>query len=182
MQDRGHLIEVAGDGREAIAFTQQKRYDVILMDVQMPGMNGFEATAVIRAAERATSVIRRNGPEDASHEPDSVLVPPRVPIIAMTAHALKGVREHCLAAGMDGYLSKPINGHELITLVEALAARAQAVTAGPPADAAARPAAGIIFDADLALQRCLNKPRLVAEMIQCFLADADSLLPQMRQR
>ena len=88
LQDRGHVVEIAGDGQEAIYLTEQNRYDVILMDVQMPGMNGLEATAAIRKREDGGS---------------------RVPIIAMTAHAMKGDRERCLAAGMDGYLSKPID-------------------------------------------------------------------------
>ena len=78
LQDRGHLVEIAGDGQEAIDLTEQNRYDVILMDVQMPGMNGLEATAAIRKRENGGS---------------------RVPIIAMTAHAMKGDRERCLAAG-----------------------------------------------------------------------------------
>ena len=103
LQDRGHLVEIAGDGQEAICLTEQNRYDVILMDVQMPGMNGLEATAAIRKREDGSS---------------------RVPIIAMTAHAMKGDREQCLAAGMDGYLSKPIDAHEMIALVESLAAGA----------------------------------------------------------
>ena len=77
---------------------------MILMDVQMPGMNGLEATAAIRTSARG--------------EPAAA-----VPIIAMTAHAMKGDRERCLAAGMDGYLSKPIDGHEMIALVERLADR-----------------------------------------------------------
>ena len=101
LQDRGHIVEIAGDGREAICLTEQNRYDVILMDVQMPGMDGLEATAAIRKREDGGS---------------------RVPIIAMTAHAMKGDRERCLAAGMDGYLSKPIDAHEMIALVETLAA------------------------------------------------------------
>ena len=91
--------------------TEQNRYDVILMDVQMPGMNGLEATAAIRKREDGGS---------------------RVPIIAMTAHAMKGDRERCLAAGMDGYLSKPIDAHEMIALVESLAARRQRLTLARP--------------------------------------------------
>jgi signal transduction histidine kinase/ActR/RegA family two-component response regulator len=100
LQDRGHVVEIAGDGQEAVCLTEQNRYDVILMDVQMPGMNGLEATAAIRKREDGGR---------------------RVPIIAMTAHAMKGDRDRCLAAGMDGYLSKPVNAQEMIGLVESLA-------------------------------------------------------------
>jgi PAS domain S-box-containing protein len=85
LEDRGHLVEIAGDGRQAVRLTERNSYDVILMDVQMPGMNGLETTAAIRKREDGGS---------------------RVPIIAMTAHAMKGDREQCLAAGMDGYVSK----------------------------------------------------------------------------
>ena len=109
LQDRGHTVDIAGDGQQAIAMTQQNRYDVILMDVQMPGMDGLEATAAIRAGETEGK---------------------RTPIIAMTAHAMKGDRERCLAAGMDGYLSKPIDAREMIALVESLAAGAAAAAAG----------------------------------------------------
>jgi PAS domain S-box-containing protein len=100
LQDRGHVVEIACDGHEAIALAERNRYDVILMDVQMPGMGGLEATTAIRRRENSNS---------------------RVPIIAMTAHAMKGDREVCLAAGMDGYLSKPVHSQELIGLVESLA-------------------------------------------------------------
>ena len=100
--DRGHTVEIAGNGLEAISLTDRNRYDVILMDVQMPEMNGLEAAAAIRK--------RHSGG-------------PQPPIIAMTAYAQKGDRERCLAAGMDAYISKPIQREELIDTVERLAGR-----------------------------------------------------------
>jgi PAS domain S-box-containing protein len=164
LQDRGHVVEIAGDGWEALRLTEQNRYDVILMDVQMPGMDGLEATAAIRKREDGGS---------------------RVPIIAMTAHAMKGDREKCLAAGMDGYLSKPIDAHEMISLVETLAAGSPSVAAGavsspPTPPQAAGPSATPAFDPELALKRCLDKRGLLQQMISFFFKDADSLLPQMR--
>jgi CheY-like chemotaxis protein/HPt (histidine-containing phosphotransfer) domain-containing protein len=99
LRERGHRVEIAGDGQEAIYLAGEHRYDVILMDVQMPEMDGLEATAVIRS---------REGGAD------------RVPIVALTAHSMKSDRERCLAAGMDAYLSKPIKREELIETVERL--------------------------------------------------------------
>jgi two-component system, sensor histidine kinase and response regulator len=93
LEKRGHRGEVAGNGREALAALEKARFDLVLMDVQMPEMDGFEATAAIREREKG------NG----SHQP----------IIALTAHAMKGDREKCLVAGMDGYLTKPIRAEEL---------------------------------------------------------------------
>jgi CheY-like chemotaxis protein len=164
LEDRGHLVEIAGNGQEAVSLTEQNSYDVILMDVQMPEMNGLEATAAIR---------RR---EDGSR---------RVPIIAMTAHAMKGDRERCLAAGMDDYLSKPIDAHETIALVErvaavAAAANADAVPTTPGPAEAATPPTSAVFDPELALTRCLNEPDLLRQMIAYFFKDADTCLPQMR--
>jgi CheY-like chemotaxis protein/HPt (histidine-containing phosphotransfer) domain-containing protein len=153
LQGRGQLVEIAGDGQEAIRLTEQDRYDVILMDVQMPEMDGLEATAAIRKREDGGS---------------------RVPIIAMTAHAMKGDRERCLAAGMDGYLSKPIDAQEMIALVESLAAAGTI-----PVETAARPPAADVFDPELALKRCYNSQKLVGQMIECFFTDAENLLPQM---
>ncbi len=151
LQDRGHLVEIAGDGQEAVYLTEQNRYDVILMDVQMPGMNGLEATAAIRC--------RDDGGK-------------RVPIIAMTAHAMRGDREHCLAVGMDGYLSKPVNAHEMIGLVESLACGAAPVTqlaAAPPGLAETSPqATAVVFNPDEAPAHCFNSTDMVREMIQCF--------------
>jgi PAS domain S-box-containing protein len=98
---RGHEVQIAENGAQAIDLLQTLTFDVILMDVQMPIMDGFEATAAIRRGE----------PPGAR----------RLPIIAMTAYAMKGDQERCLAAGMDAYLSKPVSSRELIELVERLA-------------------------------------------------------------
>jgi PAS domain S-box-containing protein len=106
LRDRGHLVEIAEDGGQAIDLSGQNRYDVILMDVEMPGLNGLEAAAAIRKRE-------------AGHR--------HVPIIAMTANAMKDDRDRCLAAGMDGYLAKPIDRREMIALVEYLAGGGAAV-------------------------------------------------------
>ena len=160
LQERGHRVEIAGDGYQALRMTQESRYDAILMDVQMPGMDGLETAAAIRARENSDA---------------------RIPIIAMTAHAMKGDRDRCLAAGMDGYLSKPIDGCEVIAVVESLAARpaVDGVTPLAPIEPMRSPTAGV-FDPELALKRCLEKRNLLQEMISFFFKDADSFLPQIR--
>jgi signal transduction histidine kinase/ligand-binding sensor domain-containing protein/DNA-binding response OmpR family regulator len=99
MEKRGHKVVVAGDGREALEALENDRFDLVVMDVQMPDVDGFEATAAIRTMEKDTGE--------------------HIPIIAMTAHAMKGDRERCLAAGMDGYVSKPIRAQELFAEIEA---------------------------------------------------------------
>jgi PAS domain S-box-containing protein len=98
---RGHSVVTVGNGREAIAALADGAIDLVLMDVQMPEMDGLEATAVIRTLEKVTGA--------------------HVPIIALTAHAMTGDREACLAAGTDGYLSKPVNANDLFALIEELA-------------------------------------------------------------
>ena len=95
---RGHQVTVVSTGREAFEALQAGAFALVLMDVQMPDMDGFEATAAIREWERGTG----------GH----------VRIVAMTAHAMKGDRERCLAAGMDGYLTKPIDQRSLYAVVE----------------------------------------------------------------
>lgn len=97
LERRGHRVNIAHNGREAIDLHEREPYDIILMDVQMPTMDGLQATAVIRSLG-----------DDLSH----------VPIIAMTAHAMRGDRERCLAAGMTSYISKPIDANQLVKLVE----------------------------------------------------------------
>lgn len=98
LRKAGYLIVTANNGREAVKAEAEEKFDLVLMDVQMPEMDGFEATAEIRLREKLTG----------GH----------VPIIAITAHALQGYEARCIAAGMDGYISKPIRIRDLIALVE----------------------------------------------------------------
>jgi signal transduction histidine kinase/CheY-like chemotaxis protein len=98
LEKRGHYVVVAANGREALEALQKESFDLVFMDVQMPEMDGLEATAAIREKEKGTGVHR--------------------PIIALTAHAMKGDRERCLASGMDGYLTKPIRPQELDEILE----------------------------------------------------------------
>ena len=111
-----HDVTVATDGRQAVNLVEQQTFDVVLMDVQMPVMDGLEATRVIRARERNTDR--------------------HVPIVAMTAHAMKGDRERCLAAGMDHYVSKPIRAARLFETLAAATTDGAAGAGGPPGDGA----------------------------------------------
>jgi len=97
LEKQGHTVTLAENGIQAVAITEKQEFDLILMDIQMPEMGGLDATAIIRQRERG----KRN-----------------TPIIAMTAYALHGDRERCLAAGMDEYLSKPIRAHQLKDMVD----------------------------------------------------------------
>ncbi len=103
LEKQGHSLVIASNGLEAVEAFEAEEFDVVLMDVQMPQMGGFEATAVIREKER-----NRAG---------------RIPIIALTAHAMKGDRERCLDAGMDDYVSKPIQAKELFETIDRVVAR-----------------------------------------------------------
>jgi two-component system sensor histidine kinase/response regulator len=100
LEQRGHTVVVANNGLEALARLETATFDVVLMDVQMPEMDGFEATRAIREKEQAGGS--------------------RLPILALTAHAMKGDKERCLAAGMDGYISKPLQITELFAAIERL--------------------------------------------------------------
>jgi signal transduction histidine kinase/CheY-like chemotaxis protein/HPt (histidine-containing phosphotransfer) domain-containing protein len=151
LERRGHRVVIAGNGREAIEAVRRQSFDVVLMDVQMPEMGGFEATAAIRALQQ------QNGS--------------RTPIVAMTAHAMKGDRERCLAAGMDEYLTKPLDPKQLCHVVEQMAAgRAPAV----PDE---KPAAAISLQV---LARVGGDRELLAEISRLFVDDAPRHLDQIR--
>jgi CheY-like chemotaxis protein len=135
LRKRGHDVTVVGDGRAAVNAVADGFYDVVLMDVQMPEMDGFEATAEIRAREKATGGHQR--------------------IVAMTAHAMSGDRDRCLQAGMDGYISKPLDTRLLCTVVE----QEQVAPQTP------------VFERDAALERLGGDSQRLSDVIQLFLVD-----------
>jgi CheY-like chemotaxis protein len=98
LEKRGHRVVTTANGREALAALDKEMYDLVLMDVQMPEMDGLEATRTIRRLEQGTALHQQ--------------------IIALTAHAMTGDRERCLEAGMDGYLTKPLRPQELDQMLE----------------------------------------------------------------
>ena len=151
LERRGHKVTIAANGREAVAAVAAQPFDVVLMDVQMPEMGGFEATAAIRALPTAANRSR-------------------VPIIAMTAHAMKGDRERCLAAGMDEYLTKPLDPRHLCALVEEMA---DGHAAAPRDDLSAIPME--------VLARVGGDRELLAEISRLFVDDAPRHLEKIRQ-
>lgn len=151
LEKRGHSVVVAGNGREALETLSREPVDIVLMDVQMPEMDGFEATRRIRERERTTGE--------------------HLPIIAMTAHAMKGDRERCLAEGMDGYISKPLRPGELYESVESLAAASR-----EPDSAAARP-----FDEAMALRGVGGDRELLGEVIDVFFEECARLTAELAE-
>ncbi|MCC6139479.1 MAG: response regulator [Nitrospira sp.] len=163
----GHRVDVAEHGLQAVEATAHTPYDVVLMDCQMPVMDGFSATGAIRERERSSDSARR------------------LPIIALTAHAVEGDRERCLSAGMDDYLTKPFTLRQLQDLLarwhpaqDALPDRLhEPERTVPPIDAAIDTAA---WDAIRALQRP-DRPNLLHKTITLYLAHSQSLLDQLQQ-
>jgi CheY-like chemotaxis protein len=155
LKKRGHILKAVENGREAVAAVNAHAgapFDVVLMDLQMPEMGGFEAPREIRDHE---------GQRDR-----------RLPIIALTAHAMQGDRARCLEAGMDAYLPKPIDVDELIATVE----RYGAGDATAPVPAIAQEANEAIFDERAALSYTGGDRRLLKEVVQLFRADYPSSL------
>jgi PAS domain S-box-containing protein len=160
LEKQGHTVAVARNGRETLEALEKapgSGFDVVLMDVQMPEMDGFEATAAIRQKEKATGK--------------------HLPIVAMTAHALKGDRERCLAAGMDDYLAKPIQAKELLAAVEGAVPPAVESRQGVPTE----PRPEEIFDRAAALARVDGDAKLLEELAGLFLADSARLLSTVEE-
>ena len=168
----GHQTLVANNGVEAVDLWQREPFDVILMDMQMPEMNGYEATAAIRSKEQGTGR--------------------RIPIVAMTAEAMKGDREHCLEAGMDDYISKPFEPESLYRVIAAVPAEACAAAGMLVAEAVSRPAAAPakasepsnndgLIDWELARKNTGNDAALLKDLVQIFLAECPHMLAEIRQ-
>jgi PAS domain S-box-containing protein len=155
LEKDGHTVETALNGQEALTALAAQPFDVVLMDVQMPVMDGFEATAHIREAERATGR--------------------HVPIIAMTAHAMKGDRDRCLCAGMDGYVTKPIRAEELC---RALADFAPA-TASSPLPISESPVV-VLPDKAALLARVGGREDRLRSIVRVFQDESSRLVAEMQ--
>jgi signal transduction histidine kinase/CheY-like chemotaxis protein/HPt (histidine-containing phosphotransfer) domain-containing protein len=151
LEKQGHTVVVAGDGQAAVAAVAQQRFDVVLMDVQMPVLDGLEATAALRAQEQTTGT--------------------HLPILALTAHAMQSDAERCLAAGMDGYLAKPIKPAALLAALDELLGDA---TAPPP------PRSVPPLDLAQALDTVDGEKALLEDMAAVFLTDAPAWLDKLR--
>ncbi|HLQ45674.1 MAG TPA: response regulator, partial [Planctomycetaceae bacterium] len=168
----GHQVLVAGNGQEALELWRREPFDGILMDMQMPVMNGYDATAAIRSEEHGTGR--------------------RIPIIAMTAEAMKGDREHCLEAGLDDYISKPFDPESLYRVVAAVPAETCAAAGTLVIEEASRPPDvpaeetepsqdnGLI-DWKLARKNTGNDAVLLEDLIEIFLAECPHMLAEIRQ-
>ena len=152
LEERGHSVVVVNNGRAAVEQVAAEPFDVVLMDVQMPDMDGLEATAAIRRAETLTGE--------------------HLPIVAMTAHAMQGDRDRFLAAGMDGYVAKPVRPHELYAAVEGF---------GPHAEAGLLAAADVPFEWDATLESVGGDEAMLRELAEMFFAECPKLMQQIRE-
>jgi PAS domain S-box-containing protein len=149
----GHRVVTVRDGHEAVEAARRERFDIILMDIQMPELDGFRTTALIRRQEQDTGTNR-------------------VPIIALTARAMPGERAECLRAGMDGFISKPIDWPELFRMIADL-------TQPIPAPGSSEEQA-MTDPIRVALQRCGDDPALLAEVVDVFETDAPKFVEEIR--
>ena len=164
MEKHGHSLVAVNNGVEALDALERGTFDVVLMDVQMPELGGFEATACIREREKSTGQ--------------------HIPVIAMTAHALKGDRERCLEAGMDAYVSKPIQAPLLFEAIDSVVpnpALAASVPEKLPEDEAAPAASVKVFDHEAALAMLDGDTELFSELVGLFTTESVQLLNQIHE-
>ena len=158
LQKQGHTVMAVPTGQEAVERWEKEaaNCDLILMDVQMPGMDGLQATALIREKEKATGT--------------------HVPIVALTAHAMKGDRQRCLAAGMDAYVTKPIRHEELMETIQTLLLGAPNTPAPAPPESPAE----VIVDEPLLVSHVDNDRELLRDLVDLFLAECPRLLNDIK--
>jgi PAS domain S-box-containing protein len=157
LAELGQLVTITANGREAVAALASQSFDLVMMDLQRPEMDGFQATAAIQSMEEGTGR--------------------HIPIIALTAHAMKEDRGRCLKAGMDGYVSKPIHQDKLRqAIADCVLLNREILEADPPDEASASP-----LDAAAALARVDGDWAFLGEMAEMFLEESPRLLAQIRQ-
>jgi CheY-like chemotaxis protein/HPt (histidine-containing phosphotransfer) domain-containing protein len=158
LQKRGHTVMAVTNGREAVDLLNKDaaNCDVVLMDVEMPDMDGFQATAIIREKEKISGK--------------------HIPIIALTAYAMKGDRERCLAAGMDGYVPKPIRHQDLLETIQTLVMNVPSVPAyAPPEKTPVE-----VLDEALLLSRVDSDAQLLRDLVDLFLEECPRLVDEIR--
>jgi signal transduction histidine kinase/CheY-like chemotaxis protein/HPt (histidine-containing phosphotransfer) domain-containing protein len=156
LEKRGHAVESANTGKKVLRSLEQRPFDLVLMDVQMPEMDGLEATAAIREREKATDE--------------------HIPIIAMTAHAMKGDRERCLDAGMDAYVSKPVRAGELFETIERIVPKALRTGRGMPPEADGSE----VIDWKGAFKHFEGDVDLLKEIAEMFLEETPLILAKIK--
>jgi CheY-like chemotaxis protein len=166
LTESGYVAVTAENGREALEKWDAQHFDLILMDCQMPEMDGYQATAEIRRRERET-----RAPEL------------RIPIIALTANAVTGDRERCLAAGMDSYATKPIDAPAVLGLIRRtlLERRGPSQIRIEPRSEKTMPTPTDTIDVPSLMGRCLNKPALVLRVLDLFTASAQQRLSEIEE-
>lgn len=157
IERRGHSVIVAENGRQAIEALERHKFDLVLMDVQMPEMGGLEATRIIREKEKASGQ--------------------HLPIIAMTAHAMQGDREQCLEAGMDGYLAKPIDPKTFLQAVEGIS---QHSTEGKSVEGEGSSAEAGALDSKALLARFSGNRKLLRNIVKTFREDCPRMMDRIR--
>jgi two-component system, sensor histidine kinase and response regulator len=164
LERQGHQVHLVGTGQDALAaLSTEPPFDAVLMDVQMPGMDGLQATAALRRQEAPTGR--------------------RIPVIALTAHAMQGDRERCLAAGMDGYVTKPVSGAMLARAIADELGRPSA--ASPVADTGPSPGPvapvddPAAIDTKTLLRRLGGNRALLAQIVQLFRTDCTKRISEL---
>ena len=158
LQKQGHTVLAATTGAEAVDMWEKdaEGFDVILMDVQMPDVDGLQATAMIREKQKISGK--------------------HVPIIAMTAYAMKGDRERCLAAGMDGYVPKPIRHQDLFETIQTLVMEVPNISTDAPPEKPPKE----VLDEALLMSRVESDPQLLRDLVDLFLEESPRLVDEIR--
>jgi two-component system, sensor histidine kinase and response regulator len=166
LEKEGHRVVVVGDGQSAILAIDREAFDVVLMDIQMPDMDGFETAAQIRASEQRSGA--------------------HLPMVAVTAHAMKGDRERCLKAGFDGYVTKPFHVDDLLDVIDSLVTPESTRLAAPVPSAQDAPLSSRpvpshpAFDRAVALERAGGDVDLLKEIVGVFLTECPQWIAEVK--